>query len=905
MPQRQADNLNAKIRLCWGKTDRSNTAVYHPAIFHMVDVGNAAKLLLQSPASSRWRTVLSDVLGIPQHDLVRWLPWIVALHDIGKISVSFQGQVDSQKQRLLSEGFTFGDGVRHLNVYHDLVSQHFVTHVLPTTKVNLPKSWVKCVAEAVGGHHGQFQQLDAILDTRDRLAAFEPGEWSVLRVETFNFLYDYFCGRDIDLPENPTNISASVAMLCGFTILCDWLGSDSRYFPPRPESTLPEYCTYSENQAHTALTDAGFFQPVLSSASVHASQLFRDLGPLRPLQNAIDEIPDDILASRCLAIIEAPTGEGKTEAALALARRIAQLHGTDELYYALPTMATSNQMFMRLQTHLRDRLGLSINAKLVHGQAFLIEDGLHIEPLANGANQNMQASVEWFSSKKRALLAPFGVGTIDQAELAALNVRHGMLRLAGLAGKVVIVDEVHAYDTYITTIVSRLLGWLRELGCSVILLSATLPLSRRRQLLSAYGINIGSSHAISDAYPCVIVGSIPSEHEPTLYECSPAAWQPNRQLEVQQLRMEEDDVPAKGQWLLQQVQDGGCVCWINNTVDRAQRIYEWLLANRPAGIDLNLLHSQFPLLVRQAREELLAGKYGRNGSRPYKGIVVGTQVLEQSLDIDFDVMATDLAPIDLLLQRAGRMHRHNRIRPPHHSAARLYVNTMLDTADDSRSLKPDSYIYDEYLLRLTWGVIREREILLLPRDYRPLIEAVYGDDEPNESDAMWKYWDALQQKQSDAIQQAQQRLIPQPYPDELLGARSFQLVFDEDENRADWIVAQTRLGEESVNVIPLERIDDYTCLSPSGSRLDLNMPLARNDQMELLRYGMRISRQGVVQDIKSQVDLPPLFTKSARLRDQMPLWLKNGATVLTVGKRQIRVRLDDELGLVIRADSKE
>lgn len=891
-----ADVTLVRILRCWGKTGK-DVQSFHPALYHMLDVGHVAQVLLREPASVRWRHILAEALGMDEGALADWLPWVVALHDIGKLSVSFQGQVAEQKTRLIGEGFDMG--TRRDNLPHALISRVFAEDAF----TGIPAEIKPCVAEAIGGHHGSYNKPDDVRDTRDLIAYYESAEWRDLRRGAADYLRTHLLLTQPMCELVARNVSAAAAALTGFMIVCDWIGSDSRFFGTRGDADPSEYPAYSLRQALRAVEAAGLLQVVLSGSPTAIAELFDDLGQLRPLQQAIDNIPSDILASPCLAIIEAPTGEGKTEAALALAHRIGLARHTDEMYYALPTMATSNQMFSRLQTHLRDRLHLPTRIKLVHGQAFLIEDDLQIEPLPDADTTAQDSSIEWFSSKKRALLAPFGVGTIDQIELAALNARHTVLRLAGLAGKVVIIDEVHAYDVYMTTIVERLLKWLKALGSSVILLSATLPVSRRNRLAQAFGLSI-TEHA-GKAYPSLIAGSAEDNGKMRLYAATPEAWQPLRQITVGGLHFGDEDADAKAQWLLDQIRDGGCACWITNTVDRAQKLFESVTRIASSHAELSLLHAQFPLDERLAREEALTGKYGRNGKRPERGIVIGTQVLEQSLDLDFDVMASDLAPIDLLLQRAGRMHRHDRLRPQAHAIARLWVNTVLRSATDTATLTPDSLIYDEYILRLTWQVLSQHQLLTLPADYRPLVEAVYDETGVAKGHALWDVWRKLQMKQEKAGGEARIRLLPEPDPEELFCASAAKMTFEEDENRAAWVVAQTRLGEESVNVIPLELLDEATCKGPDGLILPLNKPLPRNIQMRLLRRGLRISRRDAVQAIKAgNAPLPQLFKGSALLKGHLPLWLKGGQVTLQAEKRSLTLRLDQRLGLVIEKENR-
>jgi CRISPR-associated endonuclease/helicase Cas3 len=593
--------------------------------------------------------------------------------------------------------------------------------------------------------------------------------------------------------------------------------------------------------------------------------------------------------------MEAPTGEGKTEAALALAHRIAQKTGCDELYYALPTTATSNQMWGRLKTHLQQRLALPGDVKLIHGQAFLLQDDLVVKPLADDDGEQ-EAMLEWFAPKKRSLLAPFGVGTVDQAELGALNVPYVTLRLVGLAGKVVIFDEVHAYDTYMTTVVERLLEWLAAVGTSVIILSATLPNSRRQALVRAFsGTELTAPD--SDAYPCLWVVGPSHSHF-----AAPRAYQSNRTLELHVLNLAHGEPAAKAQWLLDTVATGGCACWLTNTVRRAQDIYAALRVMAPPGVDLTLIHSQFPLEDREAIETLIQERYGPGGARrPASGIVVGTQVLEQSLDLDFDVMVTDLAPVDLVLQRAGRLHRHQRNRPKAHDSPRLWLNVP-EAEDGNPSLAGDRHVYDEFILHITWRMLRERSQINLPADYRALVEAVYAADPPGHDDPLARAWEELAKKQADARAQARIRLLPPPDPSSVFCPDAAALQFQEDEEGSGWIVAKTRLGEDTVNVIPLERHGHVAVVGQQ--QLDLRALPDRQTQFRLLRRSLRISHPAAVRALKEvSKDRPPCFKRAARLKGYQPLWLENGQAKLTWQGKTLVLTLDPALGLRVASAS--
>ncbi len=903
-----------RVLRCWGKTGKT-VEEFHPAVFHMLDVGNVARVILNDSNSARWRNVLADAFGTKIELLSEWVPYVVALHDIGKISMAFQALNSEQKTRLEQEHFSFAGWHKHDEMYHATISQAYVAETLASSMGVSLKVLSKAFGEALGGHHGQFVDPEILRRVRHRVKQ-ETSEWDALRNAADAILRGQLFATEFTHMVSPPHLSKAIMALTGFTILCDWLGSDARYFSPMPEMDLGSYLGASRERAERVVREAGVLAPSASNAPLRVETLFEDLGTPRHLQLAINEISDEILRGATLTIIEAPTGEGKTEAALALARHIGHLNGTDEMYYALPTMATSNQMFGRLETHLAKRLGLASSVKLVHGQAFLVEEELRAETpmafselLGNGSEQESQAraSMQWFNSKKRALLAPFGVGTIDQAELAALNVNHAALRMMGLAGKVVIVDEVHAYDTYMTTIIARLLRWLGTMNTSVILLSATLPIARRKQLTEEYRKGLASetdfvlSEEPANAYPnLVTVGAN------DFYQTSPQVWQPNRVIEVDELHFGDGVARAKAEWLLKSIADGGCVCWMTNTVKRAQRIFDELLKLAPQGVELDLLHSQFPLDERRTREVELSDKYGRDKKRPPRAIVVGTQVLEQSLDLDFDVMVSDLAPIDLLLQRAGRLHRHERARPAAHDAPRLYVNFELD-AEGKLKRGTDKTIYAEYIMLQTHHLLKGRSQIFLPQDYRVLIKAVYAEDAPSEESPFYNAWTDLVGEQQRAEGEAKKRLLPAPHPRDSFAqnAAAARILFKEDENSDDFIVAKTRLGEETLNVIPLEREGEWAVLEKRNEKISMLQEAPLEIQRRLLRRNLRVSNRDLMAALRAEGEnVTVLFRDSALLKEYYPLWLSNGTKQFPVGEKMLRVTLHEKLGLVIEKEGK-
>ena len=300
-----------------------------------------------------------------------------------------------------------------------------------------------------------------------------------------------------------------------------------------------------------------------------------------------------------------------------------------------------------------------LDLQLVHGGTLLNDtfQDLHLSGIHDPETGGEIRAGEWFTSKKRALLSEYGVGTVDQAILPILPVRHNFVRLWGLANRVVLFDEIHAYDAYTGTLLVHLLRWLLALGSSVVLLSATLPPSIRRKLAGVVGACLPEQEI---GYPRLTV-FCPGGVEQSHFEADP-----ERRLTLR-LQGIAPDLPSMHSALEERLVNGGMGLALVNTVQRAQELYQLFPEGEPLehegqrvgkrladGTEVLLFHARFPANRRQAREDVVLEIFGEGGRRNGTKILLATQVAEQSLDLDFDVIATDLAPIDLVLQRAGR-----------------------------------------------------------------------------------------------------------------------------------------------------------------------------------------------------------------------------------------------------------
>jgi CRISPR-associated endonuclease/helicase Cas3 len=904
--------------LFWGKTPRRGDPAdrFHPAVFHMLDVACVAEALLRDGSPRLRHALLHAWRGCEAELLVAWLPFLIATHDLGKISAAFQSQDEAQWERLRRHGVR--PLTRKQQLYHAEVSAVWLHEELRRREPGTALRLMLALRDAMGGHHGRFAEaeMDAL---RRSLRASEQGEprWGAWREQVYSLLRELLAPPgELAALGVPLQLRPATVALTGFIVWCDWMGSNERDFPATPDATPAQYLVESRQRAQAAL-DTHRLRANRPAPLYHGySALFPDEPNPRPLQALIERLPVEGLAQPGLTIIEAPTGEGKTEAALVLARRIAAVRGIDEVFFALPTMATGNQMFRRLQHLYEQQYGADGAVKLTHSQAIAIEDDLRRSVLlardrddGDAAGSSADAALEWFAGPKKAMLAPFGVGTVDQVELGGLNVRHYALRLFGLAGKVVVIDEVHAYDAYMSTILDHTLAWLAALGCSVILLSATLPRERHHALARAFLQGLGDDQDAGSTtetpYPAV---SRYAAGTSSVDWCVAFRGEQRFTLRLAHQRTAEEEADH----LLDLVREGGAVARLCNRVDDAQALYAALQARREDQGDQVLLHARFPLHQRQRREAqietLLGRETARSAGQPL--IIVGTQVLEQSLDYDVDVMVSDFAPIDLLLQRAGRLHRHARgdKRPARHAAPVLEVTLPRDDAG-SPDWQRWKAIYAPYILWRTLAVLEEGmgeggRTIVLPRDYRPLIEAVYAAGQLGRpyAGAVAEAWVAYERQLQEHEAQARRPLTPPVTRDEPItfhGGRSF--IDDEAGAAANWQLAKTRLGDR-VTLVPVFQIGGELHLEAGGTwQIPTDAEPTLEQQKELLSHAVPVSDRLIIAAYRDErrardlqwpwPKLPPL------LRSLHPLPLDPVTRSLTLKGRTLR--LDDTLGLVI------
>lgn len=796
--------------------------LYHPVICHLIDVAAVTQRLWDDVFRSRFRRWTAERLGCNEEDCGRWLAFWSGAHDIGKVSPGFQaqGHTAELQRQLQAAGFHFT--LAGKSKPHGVIS----TVVLNAELVRgdewpeVDQRMARNVAVAVGGHHGLFP---AGWDTICGPLGNE--KWAIARHELLAELARVCEVTNAKQPAIANAGDQSAWMIvAGITSVADWIGSNQEFFEPVGNRALldgsfnvDEYCAHSKNRAKCALEKLGWSRGSSTSDAITFAQLFRFITEPRPLQQRVEEIVVG-MSEPGLLIVEAPMGEGKTEAAW-YAAALWNRRGGQGAYVALPTMATSNQMFERVGNFLKGDAGG--NLMLLHGKAALndqFEKLKYAAEIHDEQENNTSAVVaeSWFASnKKHGLLAPYGVGTIDQALLAVLQTKHVFVRLFGLAGKCVILDEVHAYDAYMTTLMERLLRWLAALGCPVVMLSATLPREKRLKLLRAYA---GRDVAEPDQrdYPRITTVSLGGNADVCHIEADP-----DRARTVQLDWVSEDRVVQE---LRQALSDGGCAAVIRNTVGLAQSTYVQLRdAFEDDGIAVELFHARFPFGRRQEIENAVLQRFGKDGgpAERNKRVLVATQVVEQSLDLDFDLMVSDLAPVDLVLQRAGRLHRHDRGRRPEGvNESRLW---LIEPA--SKDGLPDfgrsEYVYARFVLLRSLLALRaiEPSAVELPGHLETLIEQVYGDKPLTIPDGWQLAVDdaerEMQEEQKTKRKKAKGLMIYRPNDEDLLRQQNAQLD-EENPEAAETIRAATRDTEPTIRVVLVYNIDGRDYLDESG-----------------------------------------------------------------------------------------
>ncbi|MEV6685104.1 CRISPR-associated helicase Cas3' [Streptomyces sp. NPDC051130] len=794
----------------------------------------------------------------------------------------------------------------------DARHEHITAFVLPallgcrcpgtadgTWCTSLEHEGLYAAATCLGGHHGHIPTPLVVKAAR---GAEGGPNWNEVRSRILGAVADQL-GADVEqMPRLVRPVRpAALVLFTGLVVLSDWIASDSRRFPfAVPTDEPADLWRRARHRAREAVTALGLdrWQPKRADWGL----LWPGTQPRLFQEEAMKLMPDK---GQALVLVESDTGSGKTRLALWCAHHLAVRNGYQGAYVAMPTRAATHQTALEVESFLPGAVDAeAVNLALVHGTAGASElvhrlvdaasvpdtgaDGNHdvaelsaaVREVLDYPDCDEQDGVQTGSSPVRAVLEPwylrrclglvatFGVGTVDQLILSAQRSQHWFLRTFGLACKTVVIDEAHAYELYQQQLLGAAVEWLADAGASVVVLSATLPASVREALTSSWctGLRVSADDSggqgpitVVDGAGRVRRGGPGPEEVPALHTA---------------LNLEPDPGPRTlAARLLGIARDGGCVGVIRNRVDEAVALYEAAKAQaeqygwRPD--EVLLLHGRQMPRQRQPAERRLTSLLGPaadpvvhragrpNPARPQRLLVIATQVVEQSLDVDFDHLVSDLAPIDLLIQRRGRLRRHvaNDAQRPGWctqaapdggpAAARMLVLHRPDPRADQLPLvepstapgggpgNPDGFVYAPYTLAATYLALAERSdgngggiAISTPQDAPSLLDWVYGARQRRDGawgellDRTWQDWQTTLEKEE---AQARDRALHPYLGPRRVPAEVFNLTSSRDHGRGDdaglpELRALSRLGEPSFAVLCLYRPEtDRLTYDPAGT----------------------------------------------------------------------------------------
>lgn len=854
---------------------------YVPLRAHLLDVAAVVSVMLDRMTDAARRRYAAD-LGLPWEQARPWLLALAALHDLGKASPVFQAKWEPGAERLRALGLSVPRNQKDPG--HGLVSQHHLATFLATH--GWPRRSAELVADAVGCHHGLRATATDLARVRNNQV--RGGDtWTALRDGIAADMLTFF---GCTTPPTVAWLSAGAFVrLAGLVSVADWFGSG---LARRPfDGDLAAWYAVRTTMATEALDEAGWSAAQHVESDPDYGSLFAYAMPAgvafvpRPLQAIVKDVVDKA-TEPVVILVEAPMGEGKTEASLYAHAALRQRLGHDGFYIALPTQATSNQMFTRTRDFLQASGGIN-DLQLSHGGTALNADYQRLIGMPNTVADRTDAVValQWFTNRKRNLLSNHGVGTVDQILLSVLPVRHFFVRLWGLENKTIIIDEAHAYDAYTSGLLVRLVEWLRAVGSSVVIMSATLPPDSRKDL---FGVNDNDRESLpNQPYPRVTV------REGTRVEAYHAPTARTSTVTVRHHSADPDDIAAM---LIEATEHGGCVAAIVNTVGRAQEIYT-RIRDRVGSDVVQLFHARYAGVHRIEREQRVLRTFGKGVPRPERAILIATQVVEQSLDVDFDLLYSDLAPVDLILQRLGRLHRHN--RPERTIAPQLLLGGAQDALekDPLRSVGGGS-VYARYVMLRTAHALRDRRHITLPTDIDALVDLVYDDRGAQDITDDWAAtiadaWEEFKDVRTTMRTKARNAAAATPLSRQWEDAPPEPERFEEDDpDVAPKMIARTRLGEPSVTVIPV--------IERNGvSETIAGEPLGRTPTPAVARtlstHGIRVSLPQIVHAAKELRNRTfPSWNDDPILRGAVPIVFRDG--MADVGS--VTLSLDPDLGLM-------
>lgn len=900
--------LSNQAKSLWAKKEnRDGQELWLPLVAHLIDTQNVIHWLYTNWLDDSQQSLLRH--NSSDDDTQKLVQFIGFFHDIGKATPAFQTkpsynrdpQLDDElMEKLLRNGFT------HLDDY-DPSSRSRSPHATAGETMLEAFDLNDSVGAIIGAHHGKpteefFNYECQINDYTSNYFQSDDdvnaqNNWKKVHKELIQYGLEQSGYEQLkDVPE--INQEQAI-LLTGLLIMADWIASSeflnddySRPMFPliRLDQSLDDIDQRQRYQNAIETWDiSGHWTPTpVSNIDEHYEERwgFKPRNVQRLMTQVIGTITDP-----GMVIIESGMGTGKTEIALTAAEQLSLTSGTSGVFMGLPTQATSNAMFSRVDKwvdELAKEENTSLPIKLMHGKAQFNKENRNLPRAENIYDQQSVVVNSWFSGKK-SMLADFSIGTIDHLLLMSLKQKHLFLRHLGLSGKVVIIDEIHAYDSYMNSYLKRALQWLGAYHIPVVALSATLPKKKRADLIDAYyrgkyGHRIKDGEwQRSEAYPLLTYLDGEKVHQ---FDEFPQTANPKKN-KIVRLDVDDDELIAK---VVESIKDGGVAGIIVNTVKRAQKLSQLI----PENIPTLTLHSSFLATDRMKLEERLQKNIGKNADRPNKMIVIGTQVLEQSLDIDFDVLFTDIAPMDLILQRMGRLHRHNITRPSHLSIPTTYIlgiHSFGDYGDANES------IYEKYWLMKTDHFLPS--IINLPTDISLLVQKVYDSDTDHEVPKIEEPLAELRNYVKKEQRKATAYQISAPYPEGTLHGWLDREQQDVDDANAE---AAVRDIKESIEVVLLQHTKDGDYLVDGRNIQDVDDDIIAQQLIRL--------PNAITPNIAKSIEKLEKLTEQYYHNWQNSIWLKGAIALpldqhLEVNLNGWKIHYSRKLGLMYAKDEED
>lgn len=819
-----------KYQILMAKTSRDREETWLPLWMHLRDTAGVMKKLI-----SKWvpESVFSAAkLSHEQFSMAAI--FLAGVHDIGKATSYFQSVITKncveKYEEITDCGFLVNQAYRAAGKTPHAYAGQWILQS-DVVGIELHES----LAMVVGAHHGRPAGMDSIMGESDLVKLYPVNFFGKEKGDETKVIWEE-AWQDImaqamewagiqSASEMPILTMEGQILISGLLIVADWIASNTSFFPLIPLEACGDKSIYP-NRIQEGWRQASFPDGWYSEVNRMDKGEFKERFGFWP--NKVQEGMLDVVNNTRnpgIFILEARMGVGKTEAALGAAEILACRKQEGGIFYGLPTQATSNGLFRRLYEWGIKVSEETVNAiRLAHSSSEFNEDyrqlmmrGKAYGEEDDGKNYGGLEVNPWFQGNKRALLADFVIGTIDQLLMASLKRKHFMLRHLGLAGKVVVIDECHAYDAYMSEYLERSLQWMAAYGVPVILLSATLPFERRKALTECY-VKSYSKYYLKKRKAEITYGK-PEWEENTGYPL--LTWSDGEKIEQIAIEQDTPDKIVKIHWigsiskmislLEDKLQEGGCACIIANTVKTSQIIYDEC-REKLENVNLILCHAQFTMPDRYKKEQELLGKMGKDSGDADRNrlILIGTQVLEQSLDYDADIMVTQLCPMDLLLQRIGRLHRHERDgRERNHSRPERLRNPecIILQVDGEAYDEGTRAIYGDYLLLRTEQVLPGE--IKIPGDISRFVQSVYKENKDLGLTGA-AYADAREQhrnKQKEKKLNAKKYLLQKP------SSKTVQGILDNSEGSSEKMAeASVRDTVSSIEVLLMKRGEDEKLL---------------------------------------------------------------------------------------------